>query len=435
MKKIIINSLLIVSVSTLFISCQKDYGNLNSPTVESFLSNASASDLNNLVTGSESGMRTNMALYLDDVGTIGRENYRFSASEPRYVTDLLGADNATLSNSNFYITNTWAARYRVVKNCNTLIQAATNSTLITAEEKAGYIGFAETIKAYQLLLCLNQTDSNGIRLDVSNPAALGPIVPLQQSLTAIQAILDSGKTALQTAVISFPLSSGFNGFADAPGLIQFNRALSARVEIYLSNWNDALTALGESFYGLNKDLTLGVYGVFGTGSGDQLNPAYIPQNQTGEVRVAHPSFATDIVAGDDRISKATLRNAVASLDGLSSNRDVWVYTSSTAPLGIVRNEELILIYAEANIQINNFTEALKAINVIREKHNLSDYSGTVNQPSLINEMLYERRYSLFMEGHRWIDVRRYNQLGTLPIDRPGDDVWGLFPLPVSEQGQ
>ena len=28
-----------------------------------------------------------------------------------------------------------------------------------------------------------------------------------------------------------------------------------------------------------------------------------------------------------------------------------------------------------------------------------------------------------MEGHRWIDVRRYNLLSTLPIDRPGDDVW------------
>ena len=131
MKKIILNSLLVISSSILFISCQKDYGNLNSPTVESFLANSSASSLNNLVTGSESGMRTNMALYLDDVGTIGRENYRFSASEPRYVTDLLGADNAALSNSNFYITNTWASRYRVVKNCNTLIQAATNSTLIT----------------------------------------------------------------------------------------------------------------------------------------------------------------------------------------------------------------------------------------------------------------------------------------------------------------
>jgi len=432
MKKIILNSLLVISASTLFISCQKDYGNLNSPTVESFLANSAASSLNNLVTGSESGMRTNMALYLDDVGTIGRENYRFSASEPRYVTDLLGADNAVLSNSNFYITNTWASRYRVVKNCNTLIQAATNSTLITAEQRSGYIGFAQTIKAYQLLLCLNQTDSNGIRIDVSNPESLGPIVGFNPSLDAIQALLDSGKTALAAGTVIFPLSSGFSGFSDAAGLIEFNRALSARVQIYRQDWADALTALNESFFSLAGDFNLGVFSVFGTGSGDQLNPAYIPQKQTGEVRVANPSYAQGILAGDDRISKATLR-PVASLNNLSSDRDVWVYTSSTAPMPIIRNEELILIYAEANIQTNNFTEAVKALNVIRAKHGLSDYSGALTSSALITEMLYERRYSLFFEGHRWIDVRRYNLLNTLPIDRPGDNVWSLFPLPVSEQ--
>ena len=299
-----------------------------------------------------------MGLYLDDVGSIGRENYRFSASEPRYVTDLLGADNSVLSNSNFYITNTWASRYRVVKNCNILIQAAANSTLISPEEKAGYIGFAQTIIAYQLLLNLNLTDSNGIRLDVSNPAALGPIVPLVPALAGIQDLLDSGKTALQSATIAFPLSNGFAGFSDAAGLIQFNRALSARVQVYRSNWNEALAALAESFYGLNKPLDLGVYNVFGSGSGDQLNPAFIPQLQTGEVRVANPSFAQDILPGDDRISKATLR-PVASLDNLSSDRDVWVYTSSTDRMSIIRNEELILIYAEANIQLNNFTGSLK----------------------------------------------------------------------------
>ncbi|HET6999872.1 MAG TPA: RagB/SusD family nutrient uptake outer membrane protein [Puia sp.] len=432
MKKNILNSLLVITSSTLFISCQKDYGNLNSPTYESFLSNSSSSDLNNLVTGSESGMRTNMALYLDDVGTIGRENYRFSASEPRYVTDLLGADNSVLSNSNFYITNTWASRYRVIKNCNTLIQAATNSTLITAEQRSGYIGFAQTIKAYQLLLCLNQTDSNGIRIDVSNPAALGPIIGLNPSLDAIQALLDSGKTSLAAGTVIFPLSSGFSGFSDNAGLIQFNRALSARVQVYRQDWTDALTALNQSFFSLAGDFNLGVFDVFGTGSGDQLNPAFIPQRQTGEVRLAHPSYAQDILPNDDRISKATLR-PVASLNNLSSDRDVWVYTSSTAPMPIVRNEELILIYAEANIQTNNFTEAVKALNVIREKHGLPDYSGAMTSSALINEMLYERRYSLYMEGHRWIDVRRYNMLNTLPIDRPGDNVWSLFPLPVSEQ--
>jgi len=104
-----------------------------------------------------------------------------------------------------------------------------------------------------------------------------------------------------------------------------------------------------------------------------------------------------------------------------------------SPIPVIRNEELILIYAEANIQLNNLNEGLKAINVIRNGHGLADYSGAVTQPALITEMLKQRRYSLFFEGHRWIDLRRYNLLNTLPLDRQGDDVWTEFPLPVTEQ--
>jgi hypothetical protein len=204
------------------------------------------------------------------------------------------------------------------------------------------------------------------------------------------------------------------------------------VAVYRQQWTAALADLNGSFFGLNNDFYLGVNHVFGTGSGDQLNPMYIPQNQTGEIRVAHPSFAADIEANDDRINKATLRSAVASLDGLSSNRDVWVYTSSTANMPIIRNEELILIYAEANIQTNDLTDAVTALNVIRNTHNLPNYSGAITQAALLTEMLNQRRYSLFYEGHRWVDLRRYNLLSELPIDRPGDEVWTEFPLPVSE---
>ncbi len=131
-KHINIYSILFLVIMVLFTSCKKDYGDLNNATVEDFLKNASESELNNLVSGTESGMRNAINFYLDDIGTIGREMYHFSNSEPRYVTDLLGASNATLSGSNFYITTPWAARYRVIKNCNVLIQAATNSTLITS---------------------------------------------------------------------------------------------------------------------------------------------------------------------------------------------------------------------------------------------------------------------------------------------------------------
>jgi hypothetical protein len=110
-----------------------------------------------------------------------------------------------------------------------------------------------------------------------------------------------------------------------------------------------------------------------------------------------------------------------------------VYTSSTAPVPIIRNEELILIYAEANIQLNNFDDAVKALDIIRTKHGLAKYNGAQTQPALIDEMLYERRYSLYFEGHRWIDLRRYNRLNQLPLDRPDDNVWSEFPLPVTEQ--
>jgi len=426
-----IYSILFLAIILFSTACKKDYGDLNNTTVQSLLNNATQSELNNLVSGTESGMRNVLNLYLDDVSIIGRETYRFSNSEPRYTLDLLGGNGSTLNGSNFYITQPWADRYAVVKNCNVLIQAATNSTLISSAQKEGYIGFARTIKAYQLLMNLNLTYSNGIRVNVTNPDNLGPFVSYADGLAAISSLLDSAKTDFSNGTVSFTLA-GFGGFSDAAGLTQFNRALAARVSVYQGQWQTALDDLNGSFFGLNVPFNTGVYHVFGTGSGDQLNPVFFPQNNTGEVRLAHPTYEADIEAGDDRAGKATLRTTPASQSGLTSDWDLWVYTSSTAPVGIIRNEELILIYAEANIQLNNLPAAVTAINIIRNGHGLASYSGTVSQAALITEMLNQRRYSLFFEGHRWVDLRRYNLLNTLPIDRPGDQVWTEFPLPVTE---
>ena len=427
-------SFVFVALPLLFFvtSCKKDFGSLNGPTVEQFSTNADAGELNNLVSGTESGMRNNIAFYLDDIGIIGREMYHFSGSEPRYVTDLLGATDAVLGGSNFYITNPWAAHYRVVKNCNVLIAAAEGSTSISDAEKTGYIGFAQTMKAYQLLLNLNLTDSNGIRIDVNDPDNPGPFITGDNALKAIAALLDSGNTALQAAAVSFPLA-GFGNYSDATGLAKVNRAIAARVAAYRGLFSDVLTDLDASFLSLTGDFYDGVKHVFAAASGDQINPVYIPQNQNGEVRVAHPSFAAQIESGDDRIGKATLRTTVASLSGLSSNRDVWVYTNSTAPIYLIRNEELILLYAEAKIRTGALVDGTAALNTIREGHGLPAYGGSATADALTDEMLKQRRYSLYFEGHRWLDLRRYGRLNELPLDRAGDNVWTEFPIPVSEQ--
>lgn len=431
MKKILNKYILaILLVAFVFASCKKEYGNLNSPTIEAYLDNATKDQLNGLVAGTLSGMGNNEGLYLDAVGVMGREMYRFSNADPRYVSELLG--NAPLNNTGFYITNPWASRYRVVKNCNVLIAAATNSTGITDAERKAYLGFAKSIKAYELLLNLNLTYTNGVRIEVADPENLGPILGYDESITAIAALLDEAQSDLSGSSVAFTLTSGFAGFGDAPGFTKFNRALAARVAVYRKQWSAALTALNASFFDLAGSLTTGAYQVFSAGTGDQLNPAFFPQNQNGEVRLAHPTYIANMEAGDDRISKATLRTTAASNAGLSSDRDMWVYTSSTASIPVIRNEELILIYAEANIQTNNLSAAVSAINVIRTKHGLANYAGAQTQAALIDEMLKQRRYSLLFEGHRWIDMRRYNKFSELPIDRTGDKVWDALPVPLTE---
>lgn len=120
-----------------------------------------------------------------------------------------------------------------------------------------------------------------------------------------------------------------------------------------------------------------------------------------------------------------------TFDGLTADYQVNLYASNVDPVALIRNEELILIYAEANIGADN-AEAVRAINIIRDAAGVDPYSGGVDDASLEAEVIYQRRYSLFGEGHRWIDMRRYNRLDEIPTDRNGDNVVAQFHTPVTE---
>jgi starch-binding outer membrane protein, SusD/RagB family len=405
----------------------------NDPTRDNIESNATVGELNNLVAGTESLMRDELGFYYDVVGIIGREYYFFTDADPRYTGELLGKEESVLDEAGFYGTRPYAGRYRAVLNANILISAVENTSAdLTEEEKNGYIGFAKTAQAYSYLLALNLQYDNGIRIDVSDPDNLGAFVDYGAALTTIATLLDEGYALLSSAgdEFRFNLSSGFAGYDTPATFAQFNRAIKARVEIYAGNKAAALAALDASFFDLSGALDEGPDHFYSTSGNDIVNPVYrVPGG--AEALVAHPSFETDIRAGDTRLAEKTASRAVATSDGLSGNRDVTLYASLASAIPIIRNEELILLYAEANIGSNN-TEAIEALNVIRNAHGLGDYAGATTDAALIDELLYNRRYSLFGEGHRWIDLRRYDRLNTLPTDRAGDDVWVQLPRPVSE---
>jgi hypothetical protein len=416
----------------------EEFSDLNNPEVDAFRDNLTRGDLQDLVGGVLYSMRVRLGTYYDDLGVIGREYWRFSSSDPRFTADLLGKENAVLDNNTFYITNPWAARYRTVKNVNLILEFIENqdvSAQFSDSEIIATKGFLKTVKAYELLLNLNLTYQNGIRIDVADENNLGPFLGYDAALTAIRALLDEAAGDLQNGGDSYPftLTSGFSGFSTPQSFLEANKAIAARVAAYQEDFPAVLDYLEDSFLTLDASmLDEGIYYNFSADQTDILNPLFFPvEATTAGARIVQPDFVTDAEDGDERLNKVAQRSEPLTFDFLTGDYAVFRYTSNIDAIPIIRNEELILLYAEANIY-QNPSEAVEALNLIRNSAGLDDYDGDTSEASLIDEMLMQRRYSLFAEGHRWLDVRRYNRLDELPTDREGDDVFEQFPIPLTE---
>ncbi|MEP0987622.1 RagB/SusD family nutrient uptake outer membrane protein [Ekhidna sp.] len=420
-----------------------DIENPNAPTVSSFEQGASQQDLRLLTTGLEAIMRNDLGFHYQTVSILGREYNDLTQVDPRYTGEILVGP---LDNNGFLTTRAYAAWYKIVQSANLIIAAVDNSsTALSEAELDGYRGYARTMKAYALLMVANRQFTNGIRLDVSDPDNLGGFVSYDNALTAIRTMLNDANTELLNAAsgtdeFDFALSSGFTGFDTPSTFAEFNRALAARVAIYQDDKTAALGFLADSFLDETASLDEGPAHVFGLTGNDIANPLFYVPNQ--QRYMAHPSFEADAEAGDTRIAEKTslfdpeddpdLGPITVTFDGLSGDRQVTLYSSNVDPVPIMRNEELLLIYAEANIGTNN-VEALRVLDIIRAAAGLgASAANPAVDAEVEDEMLTQRRYSLFGEGHRWVDLRRYDRLSDLPLDRTGDTRISEFPTPFAE---
>ncbi len=435
-----------------------DVGNLNSPNLDDFVNNPTRSQVLSVASGLLFGTRVGIAAqngYVSLLGILGRESYNFDPADPRFVTEMLVGPLD--GGSPAFGGNLWANPYRNIRNGNLELAALTKVPLVADAEKEAIRGFTQTIQALDYLQVMNTRDANGAGI----PTDLDPLAPpaaivtkdavfahIERLLDSAQAHLDSA-TFLEGGGLAFPfeLSPGFDGFTTTASFRGFNRALRARVLVYLGSfgctacWDSALTALSASFIDTTASLNVGVYHSYATVSGDEQNTLFDPK---ARAIVAHPSLETDAQlqtggAKDDRFVRKTepLANPKTT-QGLTTQLQFTIYNSNVDPIPIIRNEELILLRAEANIGKGGAVDlaaAVADINVIRIKSGkLPAYAGAVTQPALLDELLYNRRYSLMFEGgHRWIDLRRYGRLGTLPTEATSNGAakrFAKFPFPA-----
>jgi starch-binding outer membrane protein, SusD/RagB family len=434
--------------------CDLAVPDLNRPSVDSLERTPTRPAVISAAQGLLVGHRTGVATqggYVSVLGVLGRESYIMDTADPRYVGELLAG--ATLDpGSPAFGGNFWTAPYANIRNANTLFTAIDVVQGVTDPEKEAFRGFAKTIQALDYLVLINTHDTNGVVLDVNRPVG-SPLAPIvtdrKEVLGFIAQLLDEGQTHLQAGgtTFPFPLSSGFQSFASpgekmtVPEFIRFNRAIRARVDVYREEWAQALADLDSSFLDPAAPLTRGVYHAFGTGSGDT------PDELNDPDIYAHPSIVTDAElqapdpkspdaprAIDARVQrKIKPAKEPRKYQGVSSDITFSAYPAATTPVPIIRNEELILLRAEARFQTGNAAGALEDINFIRTTSGGLAPLGGEGDVDFIGELLRQRRYSLLFEGgHRWIDMRRYGRLDRLPIDVEGHRVHERFPIPIAE---
>jgi hypothetical protein len=432
-------SLACLALAGLFglVGCDLDVEDLNNPGLDELSDNPTPSGVAAACTGLLIGNRIGTAAangYVSQLGILGRESYNFDAADPRFVGELLGGP---LNPASPFGGNFWAAPYANIRVAEIILDAVDRVPEFEGAQASAIKGFVHTIKALDLLRVIATRDEIGAVVDTDQEAlALGAVASKEDTLAAIAGLLDDGAGELADGgeAFPFPLSSGYSGFDTPATFLTFNRAIRARVAAYQEDYDTVLSALEDSFIDdtATGDLTAGVYHSYSTGSGDVTNGLTNPNIY------AHPSLVADAQEGDTRVETKIVQvpeEEAGGAQGLTSDLKFTMYTSPEASVPIIRNEELILLRAEAHWANGDLDLAADDLNIIRTAAGLPALTAGESDTAeeIEDEILYNRRYSLMFEGgHRWIDLRRFGRLDELPIDLEGLVINARYPIPSQE---
>jgi hypothetical protein len=436
----ILASLATVAAVTLA-GCNLDLTNPNNPTLGGALSNPRAAT-SRMIVGVLSTYRVNRTDQIRAFGSFGRETYYMFITDGRFLTGPL---RDWRQNTAFDAGTQWAGRYGNYRNAYAAMAIINATTALTDPEKHGALGVLKTIIALDMLHVIEARGAIGAVVDMTdNVNDVLPVVSQDSVYSWISAKLDEAQTDLAAAgtTFYFPIYSGFGvGVTSTPaGFTQFNRAIKARVEAKHGSlgcttcYTTALTALGgtwvsatASFDSTNRDN--GIYTIYSTAAGDAPNTVAFT-GSVGSDEYVHPLI--DSIAGvalDDRYRRKISTcpaSSPRSEVGVSSSHRPCAYGSTTTSIPIIRNEELVLIRAEAEWFTGNTAGAIADLAAVRAQSGATKggtaavaFAAPANPADFTTELLLQRTLSLYQEGQRWPDYRRFNRLaalGTLPQD-------------------
>jgi hypothetical protein len=143
------------------------------------------------------------------------------------------------------------------------------------------------------------------------------------------------------------------------------------------------------------------------------NKAYELTQRDEELTIAAPYLAMTYGGVPDPRVAVTDKGVTGS----GTTIEIWTpdkYSGPASPIELATWEEAQLIVAEAAVEDGRLQDAVDIVNVLHANVGLPNDFASTDAGEILNQIVYERRAELFLEGHHLQDIKR---LG-IPLDPP-----------------
>ena len=344
--------------------------------------------------------------------------------------------NETTTNLN----RLWRWAYTVIYQTNAIIEGLAKSTALNQSFKDKLTAEAKFCRAFTYFYLVNLYGE--VPLLTSTDFRITSVAPRSSTADIYQLIKTDLLFAENLLAASYP-----------EGDIRPTRftasALLARLYLFMGDWVNAEIKASLVINSNNYSLATDLGNVFLAGSSEaiwQLSHTnfntyegftFIPSaSASSKPSLAlTPALLNSFEPGDQRKTKWTGSKTVSGVTYTYPLKYKIKNSSTVSEDNMVfRLAEQYLIRAEARAQQNNISGAQSDLNIIRNRAGLTGTSA-IDQASLLLAIEQERRIELFAEwGHRWLDLKRWNQVNAvLGVIKP---TWNatavLYPIPQAE---
>jgi hypothetical protein len=147
-------------------------------------------------------------------------------------------------------------------------------------------------------------------------------------------------------------------------------------------------------------------------SGPNADPGYQPSVQAKNLLNAYPNDKRKKGSYIDGLQNGVVTYAFGNkFRGTQFQGDRYFDDD----IVIYRWADMLLLRAEANAALNNISDAVTDLNLVRVRAGIGVYAGPVDKATLEREIVDERGRELFHENKRWWDLVRAHHAGVIDI--------------------